>query len=332
MPRVVVLGASTTDMNMRLGELPKAGETRLGTGFFMAPGGKGANQAVAARRAGAEVVFLTAFGDDDLSRKIIEHDQAEGIDLSHAKIVQGGHCGIALILVDEQGRNLIGIDPGANFAITPEDIDALPASVFEQGSILLASFEVPFAVVKRTVVRAKAAGMTVVLNPAPAIDYHLLDQIRPLVDILTPNEDEARLSIPPELLKFNEVKLSEFAGDDAWRKTLVFAELLVRHGSPCVLATLGEHGCAVVQAVSHEIHLVTHLPAIPVQTVDTVGAGDAFNGALVAALAEGKPLAEAASWANAAAALSVLKPGAQAGLARKSEIDRMYLEHLTPPQ
>ncbi len=330
MPRVVVLGASTTDMNMRLAELPKAGETRLGIGFFMAPGGKGANQAVAARRAGAEVLFLTAFGDDDLSRKVMEHDRREGIDLSNAKVVQGGTCGVALILVDAQGHNLIGIDPGANFQLTPADIDALPDSVFEPGSILLASLEVPIPVVIRTIERAKKAGMTVVLNPAPAVDHTQLVSILPLVDVLTPNEDETAQLIPPAVLDSLADRAKEFTGADGWRKTVIYAELLVRHGSSCVLATLGAHGCAIVRAQSPGVHVVFYLPAIPVEAVDTVGAGDAFNGALAAALAEGKTIVQAAEWANAAAALSVLKPGAQGGLAQRTAIEKMHHDHPTP--
>lgn len=330
MPRVVVLGASTTDMNMRLGELPKAGETRLGSGFFMAPGGKGANQAIAARRAGAEVLFLTAFGDDDLSRNVMEHDRAEGIDLTYAKIIVGGFCGVALILVDDQGRNLIGIDPGANFQLTPADIDALPPSVFARGSILLASLEVPIPVVVRAVQRARRAGMTVVLNPAPAVDRDLLAEILPLVDILTPNDDETRQLIPPTVVTATHRKLEDLPAQESWRETLVYAEMLVRHGSPRVLVTLGEHGCAIVQADSVGVHLVFMIPGIQVDVVDTVGAGDAFNGAFAAALAEGKTVLGAACWANAAAALSVQKPGAQGGLAHRSAIEQMHIDHPTP--
>ncbi len=330
MPRVVVLGASTTDMNMRLGELPRAGETRLGSGFFMAPGGKGANQAVAARRAGADVTFLTAFGDDELSRKVIEHDHAEGIDLTYAKIVPGGTCGVALILVDGAGRNLIGIDPGANLQLTPEDIDALPDSVFQAGSILLASLEVPIPVVVRAIGRAKRSGMTVVLNPAPAVDRSQLVEILRLVDVLTPNEDETRLLIPPEVVEATRAKFASTPEDEAWRETIVYAEMLVRHGSPCVLTTLGEHGCALIEPSTAEVHVVFYIPAIQVEAIDTVGAGDAFNGAFAAALAEGKNVVQSASWANAAAALSVLKPGAQGGLAARDAIELMLHEHPTP--
>ena len=125
MGRVVVLGASTTDMNMRLPRLPKPGQTLLGD-FFTGPGGKGANQAVAARRAGAEVVFLTAFGDDAFARAIRRHDEEEGIDLTFAKTVPGASSGVALIFVAEDGENLIGIAMGANAQLRPEDIDALP--------------------------------------------------------------------------------------------------------------------------------------------------------------------------------------------------------------
>ena len=165
MGRVVVLGASLMDMNLRLDRLPSPGETRLGSGFFIEPGGKGANQAVAARRAGAEVVFLTAFGDDAFGRQMRDRYFAEGIDLRHARMVESEPSGVALILVGDDGENLIGVAMGANARLTPDWIDALPAEVFEPPGVFLASLEVPIETVVRAIERADAAGMTVVLNP-----------------------------------------------------------------------------------------------------------------------------------------------------------------------
>ena len=164
MGRVVVLGASLMDMNLRLDRLPTPGETRLGSSFFTSTGGKGANQAVAARRAGADVVFLSAFGDDAFGLQMRDRYFDEGIDIGHARIVEAEASGVALILVGDDGENLIGVSMGPNARLSPEYIDDLPAEVFDASGVFLASLEVPIETVIRAIERAKAAGMTVVLN------------------------------------------------------------------------------------------------------------------------------------------------------------------------
>ena len=180
-------------MTLRLPRLPSPGQTILGGPFLIGPGGKGANQAVAARRAGADVVFLTAVGDDLLGRQDLERYQGEGIDVSHARIVLGFASGVALIFVDEAGANMIGVAPGANARLTPDDIDRLPESVFDDSGVFLASLEVPLETVVRALHRALMAGMITVLNPAPVDDA--LVQVGSinlsLVDVLTPNHDES---------------------------------------------------------------------------------------------------------------------------------------------
>ncbi len=298
MGRVVVLGASLTDMNLRLPRLPRPGETLLGGTFFNAPGGKGANQAVAARRAGADVIFLTAFGDDDIARQIRTHDEAEGIDLRYAKTVAGASSGVALILVGDNGDNLIGVAMGANASLGAVDIDALPDDVFDQGGVLLVSLEVPIGAVAQAIRRAHRSGMTVVVNPAPA-DPQLGELgLLPMIDVLTPNETEAEA-------------LTGMTPDDA-------ADSLRAQGVKSVVITLGGRGCLVVTAGSRTI-----IPAHQVEVVDTVGAGDAFNAALAVALSEGRTLNEAASWASAAAAIAVTKPGAQGALPSREAINRL---------
>lgn len=305
MPRVVVLGSSGYDLTIRLARLPRPGETLLGGQLLTGPGGKGANAAIAARRAGAEVVFLTAFGDDDFGRQIREHDLREGLELGHAKTTPGVPNQVALIFVGEDGQNLIGVAPGASAALTPEDIDALPDSVFDQGGVLLACLEIPIATVARGLRRAKAAGMTTILNPAPA-DPALLDtagaDFLRCVDILTPNEEEARV----------------LAGLPAGTSDATAAALRGR-GVGALVQTLGGDGCLVVATDGPPVLLWP----FRVEVVDTVGAGDAFNGALAVALAEGRSLVEAARWASAAGALAVTKPGAQGGLPHRAEIDEL---------
>ena len=306
MARVVVVGSSNTDMTVRLTSLPGRGETRLGGSFATSPGGKGANQAIAARRAGAETVFVTAVGDDLLGRQALEHCQREGLDVDHARVIPGASSGVALIFVEDGGENMIGVAPGANSLLTPDAIDDLPESVFKQGGTFLASLEVPAATVIRGLRRARAGGMTTVLNPAP-IDPTILDpEVLALIDILTPNQSEARFlaeTLSPGL---------EF-GTPAEA-----ARPLLARGGRAVIITLGRRGCLLAHGDSHLV-----IPAPAVDEVDTVGAGDAFNGALAVALAEGRPLADAAAWACAAGALAVTRPGAQGASPRREAIDAL---------
>ena len=300
MGRVVVLGASLMDMNLRLDRLPTPGETRLGSHYFTSTGGKGANQAVAARRAGAEVVFLTAFGDDPYGRQMRDRYFDEGIDLRHARLVEREASGVALILVGDDGENLIGVSMGPNARLTTDYIDSLPDEIFGPPGVFLASLEVPIEAVSRAIERARAGGMTVVLNPAPASvllgAMDLLDR----VDVLTPNRSEA------SILRGSESARADEAGEGR-----------LSRGMASVL-TLGSSGCEVIQAEGR-----TPLPAHEVQAIDTVGAGDAFNGVLAASLAEGLDLVQAATRANAAAAFAVTRPGAQGALPTRAEIDRM---------
>ena len=311
MPRVVVLGSINTDLVVRLPRLPTPGETLLGGEFQAGPGGKGANQAVAARRAGAEVVLVAAVGDDEYGRGALEGYRREGIDVGQVRVVLGVASGVALIFVGGDAENMIGVAPGANMRLTPEDIDRLPGGVFEPRGVLLASLEVPLETVARGVRRAKQAGMTVVLNPAPA-DRRVLDlDILGSVDVLTPNFAEVRTLAGrgvPEVV----------TDDGAWRA----AGDLLPSVAGAILVTLGSQGSILVHPAPNAY---TFVPPFPVAAVDTVGAGDAFNGALAAGLAEGRPLAEAARRASAAAALAVTRPGAQAAMPRRDQIDRLVL-------
>lgn len=306
MARVIVLGSSNTDMTVRLPALPAPGQTLLGGAFLTSPGGKGANQAVAARRAGAEVVFITAVGDDDMGRRALDLYGHEGIQVDHARVISGASSGVALIFVGQGGENMIGVAPGANQDLTSEDVDRLPDSLFSPGDALLAGLEIPIRTAIRAMRRGKSAGMTVLLNPAPA-PVLSRDEARELLasaDILTPNRGEA-------------LSLAEIDGTDPidWDRC---AARLLAMGPKAVVITLGAEGCLVVDASR-----TLKIPAPRVEAVDTVGAGDAFNGALAVALAEGRPLREAASWASAAAALAVTRPGAQSALPFRKDIDAL---------
>jgi ribokinase len=309
MPRVVVVGSSNTDMTVRLPALPAPGQTILGSSFAISPGGKGANQAVAARRAGAEVVFVTAVGDDQLGRDAVALYQREGIEVGHIKVCDGTSSGVALIFVDDRGENVIGVAPGANHRLTPDDIDRLPKSIFRRDDVLLVSLEVPLDTAMRALVRGYKARMFTVLNPAPApgLTESQIEDLLVGVMAITPNRVEA--------LALTGMK-AETGVEPDWTAC---GYRLKEMGPACVVITLGARGCRVFDAKSKAF------PAPKVEVVDTVGAGDAFNGAFAAALAAKgtSEIHHAAAWAIAAAALAVTKPGAQSALPYRDAIDRL---------
>jgi ribokinase len=301
-PRVFVLGSVNTDLVIRGPRLPRPGETVLGGEFYRAAGGKGANQAVAAARLGTHpVTFMAAVGDDDFGRTSLDGFARENLDCRYVKTVAGRPSGVALILVDERGENLIGVASGANFDLTPDDVDELPASVFDEAEVFLTCLESPLQTVVRAMERAKAAGCRTILNPAPA-DRALIDTgCLPQVDLITPNASEA-------------TALTDVPVTDV-ESAVTAAESLCRRGCRSAIVTLGSAGCIVFEDGQS-----THLPAQPVEAVDSTAAGDAFNGALAVALAESRSLVEAARWASAAAAISVTRAGAQPSLPRRAEL------------
>ena len=305
MGRVVVLGASLADMNLRLDRLPRPGETRLGSSFFASHGGKGANQAVAAARAGADVLFLTGFGDDASGRGMLERYRAEGLNLDHARVASGEASGVALIMVGDDGENLIGVAMGPNAHLDLAYVDALPATLFREPGVLLASLEVPLMTVVRAIERARAGGMTVVLNPAPAPSALVGHPILSQVNVLTPNQTEAATLVGQ----------SE-AGSRPDEDSLITALLAL--GSEQLVLTLGSAGCLVADRSRRRM-----VAAFRAEVVDTVGAGDAFNGTLAASLAEGMTIEHAAWRSNAAASIAVTRPGAQGALPARAEIDRV---------
>ena len=298
MPKVIVLGSANLDFTVAVERLPTVGETVLGQEFYQSYGGKGANQAVAATRAGAEVVLLTMLGTDDYGRRIEQHLTSIGLPREGLLRHPTKPTGVALILVDEGGRNLIAVAPGSNQMLSLEDIQRA-SPLIAQGAVLLAQLEVPLAVVQEAFSIAKANGLLTILNPAPVAP--LLPPLLKLVDILTPNEGEAHtlsgMTDPAEA-----------------------ARVLVEQGARSVVVTLGERGAFLRDATT-----TTRLfPAYPVQAIDSTAAGDAFNGALACSMAEGRSLKDAVVFANAAGALATTKRGAQESLPTRTEIDRLY--------
>jgi ribokinase len=297
---VCVLGSFMMDLSLRAPRRPQPGETVVGTAFDMFLGGKGFNQAVGARRSGADTVMIGRLGADDFGQRFLDCLTAEGIDRHHVTIDPEGGTGVGVPLVEDSGENSIVIVPRANHRITVADIDAAADSI-ATSQVLLLQLELPVDVVLAAARHAKAAGCMVVLNPAPAVVD--VDQFAGLVDVLVPNEVEA-------------MHLSGNGADP-----VAAGVALRRRTGASVVVTVGGDGAIVLDGADHE-----YLAAHDVTPVDTVGAGDAFCGALGARLANGDDLATAAAYANAAAALSVTKAGAEPSIPTRADIDAFLVE------
>ena len=298
MQKIIVVGSSNTDLIIKMPRIPKPGETIIGGDFSMAAGGKGANQAVAAARSGGQVTFIARVGNDLFGEQAIKGFAADGINVGGVIKDTNAPSGVALIFVGSDGENSIGVASGANAKLSVEDIERT-RDIISSAGILLIQLETPIETVKAAVQFA-ARGTRVILNPAPA--QPLDDEILSRVSILTPNESEAEL--------LTGVTIENEAG------AATAATALRARGVETVLITLGVQGVFVAGADFCGI-----VPGFSVTPVDTTAAGDVFNGALAVALAEKKPLQEAVRFANAAAALSVTKLGAQPSAPWRQEIE-----------
>lgn len=308
-PRIVVVGSSNTDMVVRTARIPAPGETVLGGEFVMTGGGKGANQAVAAARLGADVMLVARVGADLFGERARAEIAAAGVCVDYLLVDPDAPSGVALIFVEESGQNSIVVAPGANGRVSPADVDgARPA--FESADVVVLQFEVPVETVARAIALGKNLGKTVVLNPAPAPDLPT-DFLRG-VDVLTPNEHEAAHLLGRDLT-------AEFDAVEA-------AQALLILGSRAVVLTRGANGAVVATPDN-----VAEIPGRLVDAVDATAAGDCFTGALAVGLAEGNDLVNAARFANAAAALSVTRIGAQASLPTREEVSAFLLQSTPHP-
>jgi ribokinase len=294
------MGSFIVDLMGRAPHLPVTGETVLGSDFKIGPGGKGANQGVAARRAGGNVTMITKIGNDKFAQIALESFQGEGMDTQFVFRDDSAMTGAALIMVDENtADNKILVCIGACNNITAAEIErARPA--MEQARVFLTQLETNLDAVEQAVGIAHAAGATVILNPAPAgpIPHGLLEKVH----ILTPNEVEAAIISGAPV---------QTPGD-----AVQAARALMRMGAGRVIITMGAQGSMVVTEQEHRF-----IPALRVDAVDTTGAGDAYNGGLAAALAEGRDIFAAAEFAGAVAALSVTKIGTAPAMPTRAEID-----------
>jgi ribokinase len=303
--RIVVVGSSNTDMIIKVPRIPVPGETVTGGMFSMAAGGKGANQAVSAARAGGKVSFVARVGADVFGQTAIEGFVADLIDVGCVLRDREAPTGTALIFVAEDGENSIAVAPGANARLTKGDIENA-RGIIASADLLVMQLETPIESVRAAANIAAAGGVRVMLNPAPAalVPAEILRR----VDFLTPNEHEARV------LTGVEVR------DEASASTA--ADRLLAGGARNVLITLGAQGAYVASDSVRGM-----IAGFAVDPVDSTAAGDVFNGALAVALCESKPLREAVRFANAAAAISVTRLGAQPSIPWRREIEDFLARH-----
>ncbi len=298
-PSIVVVGSSNTDLVVRAPALPGPGETVLGSAFLVAPGGKGANQAVAAARLGARVTLVARLGADEFGDRALAALRREGIDTTFVARDAEAASGVALIVVSESGENAIAVAPGANMRLAAADVDRAAPAIREADALLL-QLETPLPTVRHAATLAMKAGVPVILNPAPAAP--LAGELLSRVSVLTPNELEAAA-----------LTGTSASGVDAARQA---ALRLHASGVADVVITLGREGALMEGEAGSG-----HVPGCAVTAVDTTAAGDAFNGALAVALAEGASLERAVRFANRAAALSITRPGAQPSLPTREAVE-----------
>lgn len=302
---VVVFGSINMDLVVRAPRLPAPGETLLGHEFFTAPGGKGANQAVACARMGAGTRMIGRVGDDVFGAALRDGLAANGVDIAGVATHAGISSGIAVIEVNDAAENTIVVAPGANGQVGADDLARLDAAL-DGARALLLQLEVPLGAVVAAAQAARARGVAVLLDPAPA--QQLPPELYAAADIITPNETEA-------------AALVGFALDDLAAAERAAQALLAR-GVGCAVIKLGARG-----AFWHDRQSSGFLPAFKIAAIDTVAAGDAFNGGLAAGLDSGMPFGEALGWAMAAGALSTTRPGAQPSLPRRADVLALLATH-----
>ncbi|MBR6629324.1 MAG: ribokinase [Bacteroidaceae bacterium] len=297
--KIVVIGSCNTDMVISMDHLPLPGETLIGGEFFMNSGGKGANQAVAAARLGGNVSFIAKVGNDPFGKRALEQYRAEGIDVKHILTDPEQPSGVALIMVDAQGENSIAVASGANAHLTTKDIDNAK-EILSRADIVLMQLETPITTVEHAANVAKRSGAKVILNPAPA--QPLPESLLQNLYILIANETEAEFISGTQITDMDSVARA--------------ADILCDKGVEKVVITLGSRGAFVKERGNYH-----QIPGLKVKAVDATAAGDTFCGALCVALAEGKNLTEAVTFANRCAAVTVTRMGAQSSLPYRSEIE-----------
>ncbi|OAT51578.1 ribokinase [Providencia heimbachae] len=303
--KLVVLGSINVDHILNVQQFPQPGETVRGDSYQVAFGGKGANQAVAAGRSGADITFIACVGDDDIGANVKKQLQQDNIKTECIDTIEGETTGVALIYVNQQGENVIGINAGANAHLTIERLTCYQQKIMDADAVLM-QLESPIDTVQLAAEIAQKNQTKVILNPAPA--QSLPDSLLALVDIITPNETEAE--------HLTGIAVNDNQGAQA------AAEVLHKKGIAKVMITLGSRGVWFSEkGCQGKI-----IPCFRVKAVDTIAAGDTFNGAYVTALLEGKADEEAIIFAHAAAAIAVTRSGAQPSVPWRNEIDQFLIQ------
>lgn len=300
-PKIVVVGSTNTDMVIKADHLPKPGETILGGTFFMNPGGKGANQAVAAARLGSQVTFISKIGNDVFGRQAIQLFEDEGINTSYILSDPNNPSGVALITIDDHAENCIVVASGANASLHPNDIIKAKHEL-EAASFILMQLEIPVDTVEFIAEMAKDMNVRIVLNPAPAPAQALSDSLMKNLYIITPNRVEAEMLTG---IKVDDIASAKLA-----------AQAIQDKGVEIVIITLGQEGALILDK-----NVFVEIPAEKVTSVDTTAAGDVFNAALTVALSQGRYVVDAVKYANKAASIAVTRLGAQSSAPYKNEVN-----------
>lgn len=301
-PRILVVGSINMDLVVRSSRLPVPGETLTGSSLSEIPGGKGANQAVAAARLGGRVAMIGRVGEDAFGTKLKTGLQAEGIDVSAVAVTADSSSGVAVIGVDDRGQNCITVVPGANGRLTAQDVEACVA-LFEECDVLLVQLEVPIETVVAAVSLAKQYNVRLILDPAPAV-AELPDDLF-AVDVLCPNETEAGLLTGMPI--------------DSVADAVAAAQSLQQRGVVNVIVTMGDQGVVLL----NESEQVTQQPAIEVQAIDTTAAGDAFAAAVAVHLGERQSVVDAVRFGCAAGAIAASRTGAQPAMPSRDEVEAL---------
>lgn len=296
--KIVVIGSTNMDMVVKTTNIPVPGETVLGGAFLMNPGGKGANQAVSVARLGGEVTFISKVGNDVFGKQSTQAFEEEGIDISGVMEDSKAPSGVALITVDESGENSIVVASGANLNLTPQDVETHLRKISDV-AIILMQLEIPMETVEFTARYASSHGIKLILNPAPS--NPLVSELFNMIDIITPNSNEAGMLTGIAVKDEDSAKAA--------------AEYLYQKGVKNVAITLGAKGAVLLN--EEGFHAI---PATKVNAIDTTAAGDVFNGALAVAVSEGKNLVSAVSFACQAASITATRMGAQSSIPYRKEL------------
>lgn len=297
---ITVVGSLNMDLVTKVIVMPRVGETLIGKDYMQIPGGKGANQADAIAKLGSRVKMIGMVGADGFGSDLVESLKRDGVDVSYIKTTKDTPTGIAVIMVNDEGDNSIVVIPGANYELTPKDIDDSLKAI-EEAEIVVTQLETPVETVKHTLLKAKEFGKYTILNPAPAAK--LDDELIRHIDLLTPNETELEV--------LSGVKIEKQAD------ILDAARILIDKGIKELIVTMGDKGALYVNESENNIY-----PAFRVNPVDTTAAGDSFTGGLAVALSEGKTVKDAINFASKVGALTVTREGAQSSLPTREEVEK----------